>query len=839
MKTWAVPETFQKSPEGAGENYAEGEKKSFFSRLLELAAKGRSRLWRNLLLGTIAVMLVVACSLGVLYFTTNGRSFRSMFEDVPSLPKSEQLRRSFGNGIHLAEVLNGTFVPKSFNGSWISDTEILYATELGALNLFNVETLQSTEIVSAFQMELWRPFKYDLSPSRKYILLVHDVQKLFRYSYLARHTILDLTTDKATPLAAQRVRSRADQPPLLYAEWAPNSDAIAFVFHNDLYYSTSPDLNTMYRITDTGQIGTVFNAIPDWVYEEEIINSNSALWFAPDGSKLAFATFNDTDVDTMNFPLYGRPGDPNFQYPLQQSIKYPKPGRNNPVIDLWVLDVPRLISGGPDTVTRMPAPSVLASVDHYFTAVTWANNDNLAVIWMNRHQNESVISICEMTGHCKDDLVHVSPDHAWNDLYTPPVFDPTGNSYLIILPTNQGARGHFKHINLRDIKTQKLTPLTTGTYEVVDILSWDTNNNLVYFTGAPSGKPGQRHMYYVGDHNSKFAKQAFCITCDFMNDYSEDCNSNSGDVSKKSTYYVLSCKGPGIPQITLHRAFDHDRLTLVEDNHEIRSKLQDRQLPLEKRLEIDVEGGFKAQVSLKLPPNYNQSAIRKYPMLVYVYGGPGSQLVSDSFSINWGDYLASEKDIIYASIDGRGSGFSGDKKLHALYRGLGTAEVEDQISVARALQKSFPAIDSSRTAIWGWSYGGYVTALVMARDTENVFKCGISVAPVTSWLYYDTAYTERFMGLPTPNDNLIAYDASDVTKQVDNFRNKEFFLIHGTADDNVHYQQSMMLSRALELADILFRSQSYPDENHGLAGVKKHHYHSMENFLDQCFNTIA
>uniref|UniRef100_A0A6A7G5S2 Venom dipeptidyl peptidase 4 n=3 Tax=Hirondellea gigas TaxID=1518452 RepID=A0A6A7G5S2_9CRUS len=794
------------------------------------AASRRARVWRGLLAGTVGVMLLVAVTIGV--FVLVQRPASSL--RVGPTTAAQTSRRS--RGIQLDEVLNSTFSPESFNGTWISDTEMTYRDLDGALLLFDARTLTSTQLASADTMSEWRPFKYTLSPSRRYLLLVHDVQKLFRYSYLARHTILNLATGEITPVAPQRVRGRTEQPPLLVATWAPKSDALAFVFHNDVYYTTSPALTTMYRISSTGQIGTIFNGVPDWVYEEEILSSNSALWFSPEGGRLVFATFNDSLVDTMNFPLYGQYGELPFQYPFQQSIKYPKPGRNNPVVDLWLVDIGALVSGAGDTVTRLPPPARVASIDHYFSAVGWGSENSVSVIWMNRHQNLSIISQCNVRGNCHDDLVHVSPDGAWNDLYTAPMFDKTGDSYLMILPGKQGSQGYYKHIYVRRTSDQTLEPLTSGTYEVAEILSWDVVNHIVYFTGAPAGKPGQRHLYYVGDLNSAQPKQAYCITCDFKNDYSEDCNYNSGEPSKGSSYYVLTCNGPGIPQITLHRASDHTRLMLLEDNQQIRESLHDRTLPLEKRLEIEVEGGFKAQVSMKLPPDYNPANHKSYPMLVYVYGGPGSQLVNDRFRIDWGDYLASEKGIIYTSIDGRGSGYAGDDILHALNRGLGTGEVDDQIAVSAALQKSFPAIDSDRTAIWGWSYGGYVTAAAMARDSRNVFKCGISVAPVTSWIYYDTVYTERYMGLPTPDDNLKAYEKADVTKQAENFRGKEFLLIHGTADDNVHYQQSMMLARALEKADILFSSQSYPDENHGLAGVKQHHYHTMEHFLNGCFN---
>ncbi|CAH1961628.1 unnamed protein product [Acanthoscelides obtectus] len=250
---------------------------------------------------------------------------------------------------------------------------------------------------------------------------------------------------------------------------------------------------------------------------------------------------------------------------------------------------------------------------------------------------------------------------------------------------------------------------------------------------------------------------------------------------------------------------------------------------------FDVAGGFKANVMLRLPPNLDESGSTKYPMVVNVYGGPDTFQVVDRFVLDWGSYLASNKSIIYATIDGRGSGLKGDKMLFSGYRKLGTVEIEDQINVTRLIQNTLSYVDSSRTAIWGWSYGGYAAGMALATDSQKVFKCGISVAPVTDWALYDSIYTERFMGLPTLEDNLKGYEAAQLLKKYEGLRDKEYYLIHGTYDDNVHYQQSMMWSKVLEVNDILFRQQSYPDEDHSLGLVRPHLYHSLENFLDECF----
>ncbi|RLU16821.1 hypothetical protein DMN91_010889 [Ooceraea biroi] len=280
-------------------------------------------------------------------------------------------------------------------------------------------------------------------------------------------------------------------------------------------------------------------------------------------------------------------------------------------------------------------------------------------------------------------------------------------------------------------------------------------------------------------------------------------------------------------------------LFVWEDNNAVTEMIAEKSQPIVHRYKIPVTGGFSAQVRLLIPPGADLSGAIKYPMLVYVYGGPDSYQVTEKFNIDWGTYLVTNKSIIYAAIDGRGSGLMGNDMLFAGYRHLGTVEIIDQINVTRHLQNKLPFIDRARTAIWGWSYGGYATGMTLAMDLKGVFKCGMSVAPVTDWALYDSIYTERFMGLPTVADNLQGYEQGQLLNKVDNIKNKMYYLIHGTLDDNVHYQQSLMLAKVLEQKDILFRQQTYTDEDHGIAQSRAHLYHSLENFLDECFQTLS
>nr|CAD7264415.1 unnamed protein product [Timema shepardi] len=265
-------------------------------------------------------------------------------------------------------------------------------------------------------------------------------------------------------------------------------------------------------------------------------------------------------------------------------------------------------------------------------------------------------------------------------------------------------------------------------------------------------------------------------------------------------FFALECLGPDPPSVSL-----------VEI----------------KTFKVQVDVGVHAQVRLHLPPGFREKEEMTFPLVLHVCGAPGSQLVSERWGVDWGTYLASSRNFIVAEIDGRGSGFQGDSFLHKLRHHLGSTEVADQIVV----------IKWEKIAVWGWSYGGFAAAMILAEDTE-VFCCGISVAPITSWAHYDSVYTERYMGTPNVTDNYLGYEQSDITKRAGNLKEKEFLLIHGTADDTVHYQQSMMLVKALTEEGVLFRHLTYPDEGHTFSGVQQHLYKAMEAFLDDCFGPL-
>lgn len=734
------------------------------------------------------------------------------------------------SGISLEDWLGGSFFAKSFNGTWLSGDQILYDDESGNLMIFNATSRQSHSVLNSTNPVLGASFDHQFSEDRKYLLLAFNRQKLFRHSFLAQYMIINLATLKETLLSAN------ESSGLQLALWAPHGHALVYVFHSNIYYRPQAEIPNDYQITFDGAFGTVYNGVPDWVYEEEVFSSNEAIWFSPNGSKLAFGHFDDTHVPVMNIPYYGFPGLTS-QYPTMTSLHYPKSGTQNPLVKLFYVDLEQVVKSN-FSLVEIKYPPKLERSEPILASVSFPTDNILSAIWMNRVQNEAHFRMCNVISQNCSTALAYKEKNGWVEQFVPPLYSKDGTSFLIILPQEQSNKGDWRHVVLISNATTnapKVTALTSGLFVVAEIVAWDEENHYVYYLATSEHDPAQKHLYRVSilDHNHR----SDCLSCEIKSESDGSyCLYNSAEFSKDNSHYVLTCAGPGVPEITIYNS-NLTKLYTWEDNKAVAELVAEKSRPIVKRFTVPVPGGFEAQVKLLLPPNADLSGKTKYPMLVYVYGGPDTNEVTERFHIDWGTYLVTNKSIIYAAIDGRGTGLKGNSMMFAVYRNLGTVEVMDQINVTRHLQNSFAYIDSARTAIWGWSYGGYVTGMALEMDFDGIFNCGLSVAPVTDWTLYDSVYTERFMGLPNDRDNHGGYDQSTLLNKVDNIKNKGYYLIHGTLDDNVHYQQSMLFAKMLEMKDILFRQQSYTDETHDIARMRHHLYHSMENFLNECFKS--
>jgi len=734
------------------------------------------------------------------------------------------------DAISFEEFISRSFSAKSFNGSWWSNTELQWKDKAGNLVTWDITTNQTTILVSNDLLTMFSSgaqFK-GFSPDKSLLLFALDIQHMWRHSYTARYVVFESSTNTSYDVLA-----RDGSEYLQYCDWVENENdenVLIYVSKNNIYWKADGGVETSeddVALTTDGEVDNVFNGIPDWVYEEEVLGVNYAHYINEAGSRIAFAQFNDSLVPDFRYPHYGDPQDVfHSQYPEYRVVRYPKAGEVNPTMTLFVRNVAENLNK-----PVAPPAEVDAWGEYIYTVADWTGPDVLSLTWMNRIQNESIISECreaDQTWDCQT-IFSQKQENGWIEIAPPPTYNV--DVFIQILPSLQDSDSrHYKHIAKIDpSQNPKEIFLTSGNFVVTEILSWDKENGLIYFMGTDTMRPGSRHFYVVSDNGNMDSQ---CITCGIKTSRGDFCDRNLVEMNWENSFYIHTCLGQNIPESSLRKTEDHSLVFLFEANLELEEKLSSKSLPTRVDTFIELDGGFQAPVKMLLPPHMDEES--KYPLLVYVYGGPGSQMVTDSWSVGWGEYLVTSRNVIYASIDGRGTGFQSDEHLFQVYRHLGSVEIQDQISVTRKLLELYPYMDPQRTAIWGWSYGGFATAMTLEQDTgpDPVFSCGISVAPVSSWLLYDSIYTERYMALPEENGE--GYNNS-VISGMENLRNKTWMLNHGVADDNVHYQHSMLLTRALEQADIQFVQHSYPDENHSLGGVSRFLYHAMDDFWNKCF----
>ncbi|XP_039884143.1 dipeptidyl peptidase 4 [Simochromis diagramma] len=702
----------------------------------------------------------------------------------------------------LDDYFNDTFRWRAYNLYWISDKEYLHKARDGNVFLHNAETKEESLYLSNSTFAQVEATDYLLSGDYKYIAFESNYTKKWRHSFNASYSIYDRESSTfVTPANLPRV--------VQYFTWAPTGNKYAYISDFNIFFKSNVSADEAVQLTHNGKKNEILNGVPDWVYEEEVFASNGAVWWSSTGKFLAYAEFNNTEVHKVEFSWYG-----SEQYPQTVAIPYPKAGSPLTKVKLFVVD-----TTNPSHRTQVFAPASVSSGDHILCSVTWVTDIRVAVQWLTRRQNYVVVQIYDFDGSrwTEKQKFEQTSKTGWVGHYMPlPLFfaEDKLSFYKVMSDTNG-----YKHIHY--VKDGKATPVTSGKWEVIYI-SKLTKDAIYFVSNEHGGIPVQRNLYKVMIGSSPSAPQ--CLTCNLRKDR---CQYNSGYFSFDASYYRMDCYGPGFPLYTLMDSKGSE-LAILQDNKDLKKSLSEFQMPTMKYGTLKI-GGFDLWYEMMLPPNFKNS--KKYPLLIDVYGGPCSQSVNYRFKLNWGTYLSSSHEIIIASFDGRGSGYQGDEIMHSIYRHLGTFEVEDQIAAVRKfIDMGF--IDEGRIAIWGWSYGGYVSSMALGAGT-GLFKCGIAVAPVAKWDYYDAVYTERYMGKPTENSD--SYKNSTVTSRAKNFKNVQYLLVHGTADDNVHFQQAAQISKALVDAEVDFEVMWYTDKDHSLSGSAYHHiYRHMSHFLQKC-----
>ncbi|XP_077969686.1 inactive dipeptidyl peptidase 10-like isoform X3 [Styela clava] len=713
--------------------------------------------------------------------------------------------------------------PYTTTGEWIGDS-FVYRDRYS--NILKTKGREVEILITNETMQSLGIYKASISPDFKYALLSSDIQKVYRYSTTAKYFIYTIDTKSHVSLHDKSLQ---------YAGWGMVGSQLAYVINSDVYYKSSAEDNP-HQITTTGKKSKqkVINGIADWIYEEEVLSGSKAHWFSKDGSYLAYASFDDTLVPQVDIIIYNTP------YPTIEKINYPKTGYKNPIVKLFIHNLRT------NKNVEVPIPESVKELQPLFNSLVWASDESVLITWMNRYQNISVTSYCSlssssnpknMTISCRD--IYEQHSEGWLETLTnsqngrSAPTQGSGKTYFQREEKSIGGSGKFTHLMMVDYSKDSVTTrfLTSGNWEVTDISGYNEQLNKVFFISTEKS-PMDRHLYSVDINEDR--PTPFCHTCD------SSCKYTSTQMSSDATGAIIQCLGPGVPFATYFNVTNQEA-NIIEGNKELREKYKNTIKPdiIVETIPISGESGnYEFQAKLFLPPN---AQLKKHiPLLLDIYAGPGSQTVNSKFSLDWKTFLATNKDIAVMTFDGRGSGFRGSNVLKEVNRRLGVYEIEDQITAIKKVLEKHHYLNRDKVAVWGWSYGGYASAMLATHPmslSENLTKCAISVAPVTDWHLYDTIYTERFMG--SRDHNFKRYMESSLLPRAESFKFFKYLLIHGTRDDNVHFQNSAVLENELVRAGIVHRYQVYTDETHSLNSQPKwthrHLYKLMTQFLIDCY----
>lgn len=634
-----------------------------------------------------------------------------------------------------------------------------------------------------FKTENEYVFDYRFNQDESKLLLATNPEFIYRHSYLANYYIYDIKTKQLASVNKDKVR---------LAEFAPDGSKVAYVKANNLFMLSLSDMQET-QITTNGEFNKIINGTTDWVYEEEFAITKGFFW-SPDSKKIAFYSFDESKVKEYTIPYYGS------LYPVQYTYKYPKAGEANSVISVLVYDIEAQQTHNIDLGPNK---------DIYIPRLQWTLNNEVFVHKLNRHQNHYELFVAS----CNDYKLNKIYDER-NECYIEQVEDVTflSDKKNFILKSEKNG---FMNLYKVNIYTKEIEPITTGQYDVADICYIDDKSGKIYFTAAQS-EAYNRELLVV-DKNKKIKKLSGKV------------GTYTADFSATGKYYISSFSDTDTPTIYTVNDNTGKALVVLEDNKDLKAVLSNYG---KERKEF---GKFKTSSGQELnywiiKPEKMESG-KKYPLLFYVYGGPGSQEVLNSQS-RASDYMwfrmLAQKGYVVACVDGRGTGMRGEKFKKCTYMELGKYETEDQIEAAKYFG-SLSFIDKNRIGIFGWSYGGYMSSLCITKGADY-YKTAIAVAPVTNWRYYDNVYTERFMR--TPQENADGYDMNSPINHVEKLKGN-YLLIHGTADDNVHYQNSMDLITALVKANKQFEHFAYPNKDHGIYGgnTRLHLYTLMTDFI--------
>ncbi|MGB7843292.1 MAG: S9 family peptidase [Salinimicrobium sp.] len=696
--------------------------------------------------------------------------------------------------ITLEKIWNGTFrqeymqsLQSLSNGREYVVLNYDRGSKTSSIDVYSYESGEKTHtLLSSDDLEGIDYFDdFEFSENESKLILGTEIEPIYRHSTRGIFYVYDLKNKKL-----QKITDEPIQEPTL----SPNGEKVAFVKDNNLYVK---DLSSeeITQVTTDGEKNKIINGITDWVYEEEFSFVQAYEWNKA-GDKIAFLRFDESEVPEFTMDIFGED-----LYPSTTTFKYPKAGEKNSVVSLHVYDLSK---------KAISDVNLGDYSDFYIPRIKWTNETNmLSVQVLNRHQNVLDLIFVDTKDNSAKVVLNET-DEAYVDVTDNLTF-LDDNSF--IWTSEKDGWNHIYHYS----KTGKLlNQVTKGLWEVTNYYGFDSKSKKIFYQSTENGSIN-RDVYSISA-NGKNKKRL-----------TEKVGQNSADFSADYTYFINSFTSATTPyEFTLHLAKNGKKLRDIKDNKKLLTQIAEYEFSPKEFSTIAVNGNDLNMWMIK-PPNFDPSL--EYPLFIIQYSGPGSQTVSNSF-YNTNDYwfeLLANKGYLVAAIDPRGTGYKGAAFKKVTQNELGKYEAEDLIQAAKQLgQQEY--IDQENIGIWGWSYGGFMASNAILKGND-VFKMAIAVAPVTSWRFYDSVYTERYM--TTPQENPSGYDENSPLNHVKKLKG-DFLIVHGTGDDNVHVQNSMRMIEALIQANKQFDWAIYPDKNHGIYGgnTRLHLFTLMTNFIE-------
>lgn len=626
---------------------------------------------------------------------------------------------------------------------------------------------------------------YELVKDESKMLLATGSQAIYRHSYAANYFLHDLKSGQ--------MQAVGEGQKLINPALSPNGNLVAYVLDNNLWIG---DLSGQkyQAITTDGKRNHIINGLPDWVYEEEFTMLTAFAW-SPDSRKIAFLKFDESEVPSFTMPVYG-----GSIYPTNDVFKYPKVGEANSKVSLWVYDH---TAGSTEKIS-------ISKPYEYIPRFAWVAENELAVFTLNRLQNELHVTLNNtQTGSSKllleensDTYIEITDNYRFLDK----------NKGFLWTSEKDG----YNHIYHYRYDGSLIRQITSGKWDVAKLYGIDEAVKTVFYQSSETS-PMERRVYSISIDGAQ------------KKDLTPIAGWNDAVFSENCRYFVHTNSTISQPPIYAVANASGNSIRTLENNAQLTKRLQSLRMNAPEFTTISANGENLHAYIIK-PANFDPT--KQYPVLMYVYGGPGSQTVKNAWG--WSNYLwfqmLAQQGYLVVSVDNRGTGARGRDFRTVTYGQLGKYETEDQIAAAKWLAQQ-PYVDAARIGIFGWSYGGYMSSLCITKGAD-VFKTAIAVAPVTNWKFYDNIYTERYMG--TLESNPLGYDANSPISFAKNLRGN-YLLIHGTADDNVHWQNAAEMMNAFIKENKQFTQFSYPDRNHGIRGgnTSFHLYTLMTNYLKE------